>query len=141
MAWGTTEEKPTQYVAQHGALNAFLDSGSAFEGKLTFQGVVRIDGRFEGEILSDDTLLVGEEGRVNGTVTVGEADISGTFTGKLTTLGLTRLRATSRFDGELTTGRLVIDEGAIFNGQISMTMTDADKQAEALAAEVEKTLF
>ena len=128
------------FAVAHGALNAFLDRGAAFEGKLTFQGVVRIDGKFSGDIMSDDTLLLGSSGRVKGKVTVGEADISGHFDGTLNVLGTTYLRPTASFEGELTTGRLVVEDGAEFNGRIAMQTTDPTDQARQLQEEVERTL-
>src|SRR5229473_3541548 len=54
-----------------GELNALLGKGSAFEGKLLFEGTVRIDGKFTGEIVSTDTLMIGEGAEVKGQIQVG----------------------------------------------------------------------
>ena len=56
------EEKPVS--AKAGQLNALLGKGSEFEGKLTFEGEVRIDGKFSGQIVTKDTLTVGEGAKV-----------------------------------------------------------------------------
>ena len=48
-----------------GALTAFIDEGSEIEGKYTFSGTVMLNGRFRGEIVSNDSLIVGEKGVVN----------------------------------------------------------------------------
>jgi hypothetical protein len=48
-----------------GGLSAFIDQGSEFEGKLSFKDTVRIDGRFRGEISSENTLIVGETGEID----------------------------------------------------------------------------
>ncbi len=53
---------PSRAAAAPGSLTAFIDQGSEFEGKLSFRDTVRIDGRFRGEISSDNTLIVGERG-------------------------------------------------------------------------------
>lgn len=129
-----------KFVAAQGNLNAFLDKGSAFEGKLTFQGAVRIDGKFTGDALSDDKLLVGESGRIYGNVTVGDADVGGLIEGTLTVLGVAHLRPTARVKGDIHTARLVIDDGAVVNGTINMTMPDPAARAKELQDEVEKTL-
>jgi len=134
------KKENTAYESAHGALNAFLDKGSAFEGKLTFKGIVRIDGKFTGDILSDDTLLVGESGALSGTTHVGEADISGEVEGNLRVLGRAHFRPSATFNGELSAGRLIIDEGATVNGQISMQNQDAASEAAKIQEEMEKTL-
>ena len=55
---------PTASAAGPGGLTAFIDQGSEFEGKLSFRDTVRIDGRFRGEIASENTLIVGESGEI-----------------------------------------------------------------------------
>ena len=52
-------------VSAPGGLTAFIDQGSDFEGKLSFRDTVRIDGRFQGEITSENTLIVGESGEID----------------------------------------------------------------------------
>ena len=58
-------------------INAFLGAGTVYEGKLTFQGAVRIDGAFTGEIVSDGALIIGKDAVVEGTARVGEMLLSG----------------------------------------------------------------
>ena len=103
-----------------GELNAFLDKGSEFEGKLVFQGSVRIDGKFKGDIISNDYLIVGETGIVEGTINVGNATISGTVNGKLQIKNKLELLSTGKIDGEIFTKILSISEGAQFNGNCTM---------------------
>src|SRR4030088_3351222 len=62
-------------------LNALLGKGSQFEGKLLFEGTVRIDGKFSGEIISTDTLIVGEGAGVKATVQVGSLVCLGDYNG------------------------------------------------------------
>src|SRR3990172_5054493 len=59
--------------AQRGNLTAFIDEGSEIEGKYTFSGTVMLNGKFQGEIASTDTLIIGERGVVNATVRAGTA--------------------------------------------------------------------
>ena len=110
-----------------GELNAFLDKGSEFEGKLVFQGSVRIDGKFKGDIISNDYLIVGETGIVEGTINVGNATISGTVNGKLQIKNKLELLSTGKIDGEIFTKILSISEGAKFNGNCTM---NSNKVAE-----------
>ena len=77
-----------------GGLTAFIDQGSEFEGKLSFKDTVRIDGRFEGEISSENTLIVGETGEIQASIRSNHVVISGTVTshslGESFTVRLTR---------------------------------------------------
>jgi len=67
-----------------GTFNALLDKGSEFEGKLTFEGTVRIDGKFKGEIFSDANLIVGESGKVEADIKVNELTVKGEIIGNIT---------------------------------------------------------
>ena len=67
-----------------GGFNAILDRGSEFEGKLTFEGTVRIDGKFKGEITSDAMLVVGESGKVDADISVASISVSGEVKGNIT---------------------------------------------------------
>lgn len=122
------------------SLNAFLDQGSSFEGKLTFQGSVRIDGRFDGDVLSDDTLMVGETGTVEGTVEVGDAVISGTVKGTLTVRNRLHFRATAVFEGDVTAGTLEVEDGATLDGTVRMRGASGKRDSRDLERAVESTL-
>ena len=63
---------------------AYLGSDTVYEGKLTFKGTVRIEGKYTGEIVSDGTLNVGKDAQVDGTLNVGELLLSGRFSGEVT---------------------------------------------------------
>ena len=78
-----------------------MGQGCRFEGKLTFEGTVQIDGEFFGDIDSPGHLIVSPGARIDGTVVVASADISGEINGKLTTSGALELRSTARVVGEL----------------------------------------
>ena len=103
-----------------GALTAFIDQGSEFSGKLSFKDTVRIDGRFEGEISSENTLIVGETGSITATIRSQMIVISGEVHGEITASGQVILHKTARVDGNIHTGRLVVEDGAIFTGRVEM---------------------
>lgn len=103
-----------------GALTAFIDQGSEFSGKLNFKDTVRIDGRFEGEISSENTLIVGETGAVTATIRSQVVVISGEVHGEISASGQVVLHKTARVDGNIHTGRLVVEDGAVFTGRIEM---------------------
>ncbi len=100
---------------------ALLGRGTRFEGKLSFEGTVRIDGEFAGEVTSDGHLLVGESGRVEGDVKVGSAAISGQLKGSIQTAGALELASSARVTGDLVVESLVMARGAFLEGTVKMT--------------------
>jgi len=101
-------------------LTAFIDQGSEFEGKLTFKDTVRIDGSFHGEIASENTLIVGETGTIEATIRSNTVVVSGTVVGNILAARQIVLHKSARVQGDMSAPSLVIEEGAIFNGQLSM---------------------
>ena len=101
-------------------LGAILGRGSRFEGKLSFEGSVRIDGVFVGDIVSEGHLIVGPGASVDGQVQVGSAEVSGALKGSLHTAGLLELRESAQVAGELVVGTLRVDPGAVFDGTVKM---------------------
>lgn len=114
-----------------GALTAFIDQGSKFEGKLSFKDTVRIDGGFEGEITSENTLIVGESGEVHASIRSKIVVVSGTVIGDITAEKQVVLHKTAQLEGDVTTPSLMIEEGAVLNGKLSMGKVGAASPAGA----------
>ncbi|MFQ5822704.1 MAG: polymer-forming cytoskeletal protein [bacterium] len=104
-----------------GDLNTIIGKGSTFEGTLKVKSTLRVDGKVKGNITTSDSLVVGKEGDINGEVKVINAILGGKLKGKLHASGKVVLESNSIFNGELKTSKLVIDEGAIFEGICSMS--------------------
>jgi cytoskeletal protein CcmA (bactofilin family) len=101
-------------------LTAFIDRGSEFEGKLSFKDTVRIDGRFVGEISSENTLIVGESGEIEAKIRSQVVEVSGAVTGDVIASRKLILHKTARLEGNVETAALVIEEGASLNGRLTM---------------------
>ncbi len=101
-------------------IKAFLGPGSRFEGKLSFDEMVRLDGSFSGEIKSSDTLVVGETAVIDGNIEVGALILSGQFKGTIVAGSMVELRAPAKVEGSISTPQLKIEEKVIFNGEIRM---------------------
>src|SRR3954462_4257203 len=86
-----------------GEITTLLGRGAAFEGKLTFEGTVRIDGRFKGEVFSDDTLVIGEGALVEAEIDIGEVIIQGTVVGNIKAKRSSELHAPGPVKGGLPT--------------------------------------
>lgn len=119
-------------------INAFLGTGTTYQGKLDFQGSVRIDGNFKGEVSSQGTLVIGRDANVEGTVNVGQLIISGKLQGELMAKEKVVLHKTANIVGSLNTPVLVIEEGAVVEGQITMG-TRKEKAAPAKAGATPST--
>ena len=113
-------------------LNGFLDEGTEFSGELRFRDTFRVDGRIKGKIVSDNTLIVGESGSVDAEVDCGVVSIRGTVTGRIHGRQRIELLAGARVHGTLISPKLVIEEGAFFEGNCDMSA--AQKRAVAAIA-------
>jgi len=105
-------------------IKAFLGPGSQFEGKLLFDEIVRIDGVFRGEILSKDTLIIGQTADIQAEVTVGTLIMSGRFRGNIKAANKVELRAPAQVDGSIETPVLIVEEGVTLNGTLAMGQSE-----------------
>jgi cytoskeletal protein CcmA (bactofilin family) len=103
-----------------GEITTLLGRGATFEGKLTFEGTVRIDGRFKGEVFSDDVLVIGEGAIVEAEIDIGEVIIQGTVVGNIKAKRSIEIHAPGRVKGDLHTPSLQVDKGVIFEGRSFM---------------------
>ena len=106
-------------------VNALLGRGSEFEGKLTFEGTVRIDGQFTGEIYSNDTLIIGEGAQVKAEIRVANVIVYGDVDGNILANSSCELHSPARLTGNITAPALVIDQGVQFDGNCSMATPEA----------------
>jgi cytoskeletal protein CcmA (bactofilin family) len=118
-----------------GEITTLLGRGATFEGKLTFEGTVRIDGRFKGEVFTDDTLVIGEGAHVEATIDVGEVIIQGTVVGNVSAKRSIEIHAPGRVKGDLHTPSLQVDKGVIFEGRSFMEAATANRPTAASAPE------
>jgi cytoskeletal protein CcmA (bactofilin family) len=101
-------------------LNGFMDEGTEFLGELRFKDTLRIDGRLKGKIVSDNTLIVGESGHVEADIDCGVVSIRGTVTGRVHGRQRIELLAGSKVLATLVSPKLVIEDGAFFQGDCEM---------------------
>ena len=103
-----------------GDLNALLGRGSEFEGKLTFEGTVRIDGKFTGTIVTNDVLVVGEGAKISAEITCGTIIVHGEITGNVKAKSAIELHHPARVKGNIEAPSLMIEKGVVFEGQCKM---------------------
>jgi len=121
-------------MADLGEINALLGRGTEFTGKLTFEGKVRIDGKFSGEIFTDDVLIIGEGADVRAEIEVSTLIIKGgVVTGNVKASEMVEIHAPGRLYGNIVSPALYIDKGVIFEGNCKMTDAELGVDKRPLA--------
>jgi cytoskeletal protein CcmA (bactofilin family) len=102
-------------------INTIIGRGCVFEGTFMVQGSLRVDGKLKGALEASGSLIIGKDGEIDGEVRARDVIVGGKMKSKILASGKVTLEAKSVMQGELCTSRLVIDEGAIFEGKCSMS--------------------
>lgn len=113
--------------------SAFLGTSTVYQGQLSFSGAVRIDGKFIGEITSEDTLILGKDAKVEGKIHVNQLVLSGHVNGEIVVTGRTTLHKSAVLLGSLTTRAIIMEEGAILQGKVIMQPEQPETAAAASA--------
>lgn len=107
-------------------ITALLGRGTQFEGKLHFEGRVRIDGMFKGEIQSDDTLVIGEGAEIHAEIDVATVIVrGGVVHGNIRAKTAIEVHSPGKIVGNLHSPSLFIDRGVEFQGSCRMDAVDA----------------
>ena len=107
----------------------FLGEGTYVEGTVETKGSLRIDGRVKGAIKAGDTLTIGANGDVSGEVHARMAVVGGRVEGNIQVDEKLVLEANSKLVGNLKAKKLVIDEGAVFQGKSDMGIPKESKSS------------
>lgn len=103
-----------------GELNTIVGKGTVIEGDLKVQNSLRVDGEVKGKIESTDTVVIGKDGSVTGRVHAKNVMLAGRVQGNVQATGKVLLESKASVFGDIKAVRLVVDEGAIFNGRCHM---------------------
>src|SRR5713101_8367521 len=104
----------------HEEWTGFIDRGVAVEGTIKVSGTFRVDGQVKGNIVSEQTLVLGEGAKVEGQIEGNRVVISGRFDGVIFAKGRVEIQAKGVVTGEVHSPCLVIDPGGIFDGRCHM---------------------
>ena len=108
-------------AAKGDGINSTIGAGSVFEGKFYISGSLRIDGKFEGEIKTDNELVVGETGKVKTDIVARSVVVAGTVIGNIKASEEVRLLETAKVLGDITTPILTIQNGVASLGKVNIT--------------------
>jgi cytoskeletal protein CcmA (bactofilin family) len=108
-------------------IKAYLGSDALFKGTLIFEGTVRIDGQFEGQVDTNDTLVIGETGNLKADVKVGILVCKGQLTGAVVASKKIEMHPASKIKGDIQTPALSMGLGAVVDGHLNMTGGEREK--------------
>ena len=137
----TATPTPTATVTSaRETVQAHLGHGSRVEGKLTFEGSVRIDGHVEGEVGAQDMVIIGEGADLTAQISANTVVVQGRVTGDITARKRVELKAPAIVSGNISTPSIVIHEGVVFEGHCTMGGATArsergDKRIALVSAE------
>lgn len=113
-----------------GEFPTVIGPDASFKGELTFEKGLRLHGKLEGKINTAGRLHVSKEARLHADVDAGAIIIEGDVRGNLVAGDRIELKQSARYEGDLTASKLVVDEGAVFSGHVSVG-PDASKPKPA----------
>jgi cytoskeletal protein CcmA (bactofilin family) len=114
-------------------VRAFLGKGAEFIGKLIFNGAVRIDGDFQGEVYGQGSLVIGEGALVKANIVVNSVYIGGDVQGNIDVKEKINIHSTGKFFGDVRTPIFIMEEGAFFDGRSHMAEAKEKKMSVAEA--------
>lgn len=106
------------------SIETVIGEGSLFEGTITARSALRVDGAVTGEIKSAGNVIIGASGEVQGTITANQLYIAGTIYGNITVTERTEFVSGGYLKGDITTGDLIVEKGAAFEGNCKMKATE-----------------
>jgi cytoskeletal protein CcmA (bactofilin family) len=116
-------------------VSGVIEKGCEFEGKLCFEGTLRIGGAFKGEIYTNDILVIGEGAKVEAEIEAGTIIINGEVIGNIVAKNRVEIHKPAIFRGNIVTPSLMVDEGVIFEGSSKMVSPPPSNVKSFLASE------
>ena len=102
-------------------IKAYMGEDTNFNGLLNFTGTVRIDGKFEGQVITEDTLIIGETGHLTAEISAGTVICMGYVEGTVMASQKIEIHSTSKVVGSIKSPALHIELGGVFDGTCDMT--------------------
>jgi cytoskeletal protein CcmA (bactofilin family) len=110
-----------------------ISAGTVIEGQIRLEGDINIEGTIKGTVTSKSKVTLGANGKVDGDINCQHADISGKVMGKLNVVDVLFLKGNALVDGDISTGKLVMESGVKFNGKCSMGAKSVSAQPNNIA--------
>lgn len=112
-------------------IDTLVGKNTTIEGSLSAEGTVRVEGKLNGDVVLTGNLIVGEEGYIKGNIKADSVVLSGIVEGNITVNNHLHITSCAKLTGDIDAKSIIIDEGAIFNGNCKMTVSAAIAEAAA----------
>ncbi len=122
--------------------NCVIGEGSVFEGRFHVNGSILIEGKFEGDIKTEEQLVVGPTGKVKTDIYARKVIISGTLIGNIIATEEVNLLASGKVLGNITTPKLTVEDGVVTEGKVTITSGSSDafgEETEQIFASMSKS--
>ena len=123
------EESAVSVKTGGAEVDTLLGKGSEFEGKLVFKGQVRIDGKYSGQIQTDEILIIGASAKVNAEISAGTVVISGTVEGIIRATSVVELHKGAKVKGTIEAPNVTMEREVTFDGTMKMDTMSGNKAA------------
>ena len=114
-------KEKTDMKKEDSQIKAYMGEDTVFNGSLNFDGTVRIDGKFEGQVTTKDTLIIGETGHLMAEISAGTVICMGYVEGTVTASQKIELHSTSKVVGNIKSPALYMELGGVLDGTCDMT--------------------
>jgi len=114
-------KKETKEKKDDTQIKAYMGEDTVFNGSLNFDGTVRIDGKFEGKVITEDTLIIGETGHLMAEISAGTVICMGRVEGTIVASKKVEIHSTSKILGNIKSPAIDIELGGILDGNCDMT--------------------
>jgi len=121
------------------SISTLISEGCIFDGNIKAPAYARIDGQITGDVLVEEGLILGEKGSIHGNIISKEIVVYGVIVGNIQANSL-EIKATGKVSGEIRTQTLIVENGAVYNGSLSMTQNNKLAQANKLPRQEQKVL-
>ncbi len=120
--------KPKSY--NENKVVTIIGPGTLLTGEIKCKGTIRIEGAIDGKIMSEDSIVVLDSGRIKGDISAGQVIISGEVQGDIKAVHRIEITARGKVVGDISAPRISIHEGVLFEGQCTMKTTGQERQRQ-----------
>lgn len=130
MAFYSKKEKQSDIV-QDKSVYTIIGIDTEMEGIINSNGIIKVDGKYKGDICTKSDIIIGENGQVIGNIKANMVSISGKVEGNIIAYKLLEIEATGSLIGDILVKNIYIQEGALFRGRSTMLTEAEDVGTEA----------
>lgn len=130
--------RPATPMASNQSVVNIIGAGTQIEGEIKTDSDIRIDGKVKGTITSKSKIVVGATGIVDGDLICDTADVSGKIFGKVEVTDLLFLKSSGYLEGDIITGKLVVEAGARFTGSCKMGVKEMKPSEKTSSQQLQK---